>query len=332
MKLKSIRESYTRFLTVLKDTGIKLTESQKSDLDTFMLALESKMRRQKEATVRATEKVVREKLDKQYKSLVENLIKHMQKNFELSGKIQKSVTKLNESKRIARAVDNYLNLYVESVLPKKSIVDFDKMQKLESVVESLRDILVVNDSVIEEKKKALESKFVSEKKNFETQIAKLQVKLNESMEKNLKTKKELESLKAVELLESKTKDLPSYEARQIKKRFANASVDEINSNFKRVLESVKRSLKEETEEEEATLEDEVNDILENGESSENDTDDEEETDDNSEEDDDSEDEDEDDDDEDDVKVDENGDIHLDESDLIDSKQMKLWISRSQVLS
>lgn len=47
MSLKSIRESYSKLLTVFNDAGIKLTESQKADLDTFILALESTMSEQR---------------------------------------------------------------------------------------------------------------------------------------------------------------------------------------------------------------------------------------------------------------------------------------------
>nr|DAH73894.1 MAG TPA: hypothetical protein [Caudoviricetes sp.] len=47
MSLKSIRESYSKLLTVFNDAGIKLTEAQKADLDTFILALESTMSEQR---------------------------------------------------------------------------------------------------------------------------------------------------------------------------------------------------------------------------------------------------------------------------------------------
>jgi hypothetical protein len=47
MSLKSIRESYSKLLTVFKDAGVSLNESQKADLDTFVLALESNMESQR---------------------------------------------------------------------------------------------------------------------------------------------------------------------------------------------------------------------------------------------------------------------------------------------
>ena len=43
MSLKSIRESYSKLVKAFTDAGVKLDESQKADLDTFIVALESKM-------------------------------------------------------------------------------------------------------------------------------------------------------------------------------------------------------------------------------------------------------------------------------------------------
>ena len=70
MSLKSIRESYSKLLTTFNDAGIKLNESQKSDLDTFVLALESTMSKQRESAIRKTKKAVTEKLEKEFKTTI----------------------------------------------------------------------------------------------------------------------------------------------------------------------------------------------------------------------------------------------------------------------
>ena len=64
MSLKSIRESYSKLLTVFNDAGVKLTEAQKADLDTFVLALESTMSKQRQEAIRKTKLAVEAKLDK----------------------------------------------------------------------------------------------------------------------------------------------------------------------------------------------------------------------------------------------------------------------------
>ena len=211
--LKSIRESYSKFLTALESAGVKLNESQKGNLDSFILAIESKMSKQKEAAIRATKKIVTEHLEAEYKKAFESILEHLQENSKLASKVQEKITSIKENKKIARQVDNFLDLYVESVLPKKKVLDYDRMQKLESLHESLKDLLVANEDAVEAKKAELTESFDSKKKALETQIAKLQVKLNESMAKTQKLNKKIDSFKAMELLESKTKDLPDYEAR-----------------------------------------------------------------------------------------------------------------------
>src|SRR5574344_458795 len=110
MSLKSIRESYSKLLNAFSHAGIKLNEAQKSDLDTFILALESKMESQRKNTVKVTKKIVTENLESQYKTLFESIIAHQRKNAELAGKIQTKVAKLNESKKLASRVNNYLDL------------------------------------------------------------------------------------------------------------------------------------------------------------------------------------------------------------------------------
>ena len=262
MSLKSIRESYSKFLTALNDAGVKLDESQKGNLDSFIIAIESKMTKQKEAAVKATKKIVTEHLEKEYKKVFESIMSHMQENSELAAKVQEKISSIKESKKIADKVSNYLDLYVESVLPKKTILDYDRMQKLESLHESLKDLLVVNEDAAESKKAALQESFTKDKKALETEIAKLQVKLNESMAKTQKLNKKIDSFKAMELLDSKTKDLPDYEARQMKKRLAEASTVEIEKTFSKVLESVKEEMKEAELEEETSIEEEVKDIIE----------------------------------------------------------------------
>ena len=165
---------------------------------------------------------------------------------------------------------NYLDLYLESVCPKKDIVDYAKMKKLEQINESLRDVLLANDDAVIEKKAQLEESFKKEKGKLETEVAKMQVKLNESMEKSQQLKKKLDEYKALALLESKTKDLPTFEAARVKKQLAKASAPEIEKKFNKVLESVQAAAKEVEEAEETTLESEVQKIVDSEDIEEND--------------------------------------------------------------
>ena len=265
--ITSIRNNYAKLLAAFDSAGVKLNESQKAALDTFIVALESKIDDMKKATVRATRKVVTEHLENQYKEVFERILKHSNEHSKLLSKIQNKAVKINESKRIAHITDQFLNTYVESILPEKTIVDYDRMEKLETLHESLKDLLLVNENAVEEKKQKLQESFKKQKRDYETQIAKLQVKLNESMKNELSLNKKIDNFKAQQLLESKIQDLPDFEARQMRKRFANSTTAEINKNFGKILESIKTEIKEENKAEETSLEEEVNNIIENDDAS-----------------------------------------------------------------
>lgn len=327
MSLKSIRESYSKLLTVFNDAGIKLTESQKADLDTFILALESTMSEQRQDAIRKTKRAVESKLDREYSKQFKNLMESMTQNQMLAAKVQNAVTKLTESKKIAKKVDDYLDLYVESVLPKKTIVDYEKMQKLERIQESLQDLLLVNDDSIAKKKEKLDESFKQQRSKCETEVAKMQVKLNESMAKTRELKRKLDQFKALDLLESKTKDLPSFEANQVKKRLAEATAPEIERNFNKVLEAVKNEASIAAEDAETTLEQEIDKIVDSEDSmmeddmlkdrnhnghvsmSENEEFETQES----------------------VNINSEGNIELDESEVIDPNLMKLWMNSSMAI-
>ena len=90
------------------------------------------------------------------------------------------------------------------------------------------------------------------------------------MEKSQQLKKKLDQYKALELLESKTKDLPTFEAAHVKRQLADASASEIEKKFSKVLESVKEEAKKVEAEAETTLESEVQKIVDSEDIEEND--------------------------------------------------------------
>lgn len=337
MSLKTVRDSYDKLLKTLNEAGIKLDASQKSTLDGFILAIESTMSKQRKNAILMAKRITEAKMEKEYAKVFESIMRHTHENFKVAAKIQDKVTSLKESKKISDKVGNYLDLYVESVCPKKNIVDFAKMKKLEQINESLREVLLVNDDSVAEKKQQLEESFKKQKSELETEVAKMQVKLNESMDKAQKLNKKLGQYKAQQLLEAKTQDLPAFEARKIKRHFATASAPEIEKNFKKVLESVKKQTEKEEKEEATTLESEVTKIVDSEEVKENDMlrnrphnghiddprgviaeDDEEKDVEESEDFETTEL----------VNFDENGDIQLEDDDVIDESTMKRWCMQS----
>lgn len=183
-------------------------------------------------------------MEREYKEVFESIMAGMRRNSELAAKIQDKITQLNESKKIATKVNDYLDLYVESVLPKKTIVDYDRMLKLEKLQESMKDVLGGADENLAEKAKKLEEQYKIKRSKCETEVAKLRVKLDESMQKACDLKRELEKSKAHDLLESKLLDLPVLEARRVRRVLSEATSEEIEKRFSRVVESVRRNVNE----------------------------------------------------------------------------------------
>lgn len=261
-KIKSIRESYSTLLTAFKSAGVKLTESQKSDIDQFVLALESKIEDTKEKTVRATKKVVEKQLGDEYKKVFESIMKHQAENAEMAAKIQNKLTEEKVTRELSESVDRYLDQYVKEALPEQTVIDYDRMHKLETVVESLRDTLLVNDDTVEAKTAEIKESYDKEAKGLSDKIESLKKDLDESMKRELTLKKQIDEAKAIRFLEKKTADLPLFEARQVKARLAGSSFEDAQKDFKKVLEAVQAEMKADALEEEKSIEEEISNILE----------------------------------------------------------------------
>ena len=272
MNLKSLRESYNKLLDSFKEMGVTLNESQQENVDNFMLQLESKLKDVRDVAIKTTKKMVTEKLDAEYKELFESILKHMNENAEVSSKIQNKINEMKVVEELSESVNGFLDEHVEEILPKKDIVDYERMQKLEQIHESLKNMLGVEIMNVEGGKKELIEGFEKEKADYSKKIEELQKKLDESVKENKKVSKNLDSLKAQVLLESKIKNLPEREAKLIKESFKGASSSEINMKFKTVLESVRESVEDQSqiqsnEDEQKNLEDAILEVLNKDQSS-----------------------------------------------------------------
>ena len=272
MNLKSLRESYNKLLDSFKEMGVTLNESQQENVDNFMLQLESKLKDVRDVAIKTTKKMVTEKLDAEYKELFESILKHMNENAEVSSKIQNKINEMKVVEELSESVNGFLDEHVEEILPKKDIVDYERMQKLEQIHESLKNMLGVEIMNVEGGNKELVEGFEKEKADYSKKIEDLQKKLDESVKENKKVSKNLDSLKAQVLLESKIKNLPEREAKLIKESFKGASSSEINMKFKTVLESVRESVEDQAqvpskEDEQKNLEDAILEVLNKDQSS-----------------------------------------------------------------
>ena len=231
-----------------------------------MLQLESKLKDVRDVAIKTTKKMVTEKLDAEYKALFESILKHMNENAEVSSKIQNKINEMKVVEELSESVNGFLDEHVEEILPKKDIVDYERMQKLEQIHESLKNMLGVEIMNVEGGNKELVENLEKEKTEYSKKIEDLQKKLDESVKENKKVSKNLDNLKAQVLLESKIKNLPEREAELIKESFKGASSSEINMKFKTVLESVRESVEDQAqvpskEDEQKNLEDAILEVL-----------------------------------------------------------------------
>lgn len=291
MNLTSLRKSYSKLLESFKEAGVVLNESQQGNLENFMSSLENKLIETRKAAIITTKRMMQEKLDREYKTLTENLIKHMQENVELNEKIQQ---KLNENKQLdtmADAVDEYLDLYVEEYLPKKTIVDYSRMQKLEQIHESLKTMLNSQETKVfgescsngkacsdgdEDEEVPGETPVNPEDGEEAPEEKKEQVPVKPTTECQKKT------VDPKEFLKQKVKNLPKREAEIVQESLKDASVSEIKMKFRLMLESAREQIEQETKnfidksqtpsntedgaEEDGlkSLEEEINDIIKGG--------------------------------------------------------------------
>ena len=264
MALKTLQKKYDELLKVFEELGVKLNESQKDTLDTFMLDFQAKLNETRDNAVRVTKRLVEEKLEKEFKEVFESIRTHQKEVFEKSSRIDN----LKHQSILVEAIDQYLDEYVKEVLPKKSIVDYSRMQRLEQVQESLKGLLLVNDGDVEKKvaeaKAEIESKTVAESNELKEKVASYEKQLTESDSKFDELSKKYENLRRESLIAEKTKNLPIVESDKMRERLSKLTSDEIEKNYKTILESIQEEMAavQDKTQQEKNLEEAITELLE----------------------------------------------------------------------
>ena len=263
MALKTLQRKYDELLKVFESVGVKLDESQKNSLDTFMVDFQNKLTETRDNAIKATKKIVEERLEKEYKTVFESIIGHQKEIFEKSGKIDVA----RSQSIMSEAIDQYLSEHVKEALPKKSIVDYKRMRRLEQIQESMKDMLLVNDDAVEKKveqmKAELELNAVSERQELKSELEKCKSQLAESRKLGNMYSEKCKEYAKKELIEQKTKNLPIVESKEMRKRLSKMTVEEIDTNYKTILEAVQAEVAAEQDsiQEEKNLEEAIQDIL-----------------------------------------------------------------------
>ena len=137
------------------------------------------------------------------------------------------------------------------------------MQKLETLHESLKDLLVVNDDAVESRVQKVKDDFVKESSELKATVQALENKLNESMKKELSLNRKLDEARARELIAEKTKNLPIVESKEMCRRLKGMSAEEIQKKFDTILEEVTEKIADDRNlgQEEKNLEEAISDII-----------------------------------------------------------------------
>lgn len=142
--------------------------------------------------------------------------------------------------KIVDEVSNYLDLYLEKIVPKDQISEAVENIQARKTLDRIREIVAVDENYIDnEVKEAL-----IDGKNT---INSLKKELNEAVSINTELNHKLNEVESTLLLEQKTKDLPVTTRKYVTKLLADKSPEYIQENFQYVVEMHEREISEKVE-------------------------------------------------------------------------------------
>lgn len=159
--------------------------------------------------------------------------------------IEKYETTLNEEaetfrSRLVDEVSNYLDLYIEKVIPTEQVNEAVENIRARKTLEQVRQLVAIDENFIDsEVKEAL----VDGKRTIDS----LRKELNEALEANTELNYKLNRSEAALLLEDKTKDLPDAAKSYVNKLLKGKSPEYIQENYQYVVEMFEKEISEQEE-------------------------------------------------------------------------------------
>ncbi len=152
---------------------------------------------------------IEERIDADHTAKLQNIINMYESNY---------------SDNLIEKVSDYLDVYLEEVLPEEKAVNMAKVARYDDVFMEMRKLLVVTDEFVNsEIKEAVE--------DAKQQLDEKTDSINGLMLEKIAMSKTIERLEAKALLREKTETMTAGEKAYITKFFENADVTEINSNL-----------------------------------------------------------------------------------------------------
>ncbi len=196
-----------------------------------------------------------EKIDQEHASKLEQVVEHLDEKH--ASMLEQVLAKIDEDhtakmEAIFEAMENhkddgmvdklsaYLKTYLEEVTPTAKLADNAKIDRLEKMFESMKQLLFVNDDYVQtEIKEALE--------DAKSQIDEANKKVDALMFEKVALSEKLEDKKAKAVLEAKLAKSPVKIRAHCEATFKGASAAEIEEKFQTVVEAFEADEKERRE-------------------------------------------------------------------------------------
>lgn len=146
------------------------------------------------------------------------------KTFKLIQKATKDTTHDEDEDKMSESLDSFLTESVARHMPEKYIVDLDRAQKIEHLLENVKKTLSVSDAEVNESIKKIES-------NAKQQLVEAKATVQEQIHLRIASEHKAKMFESENALLKKIAPLPSYEQRVLKSRFQNSDIKDINENF-----------------------------------------------------------------------------------------------------
>jgi len=180
-----------------------------------------------------------EKLKVVVKAITEN---HTKKLGQIVGKYQKTIDEKASkfTSKVIADLDKFLSVNLEKKIPYSQIKEAVENTRARKQLDAIRNLISFDPEMVQESVKTV----VKKGKSKIDQLSKL---LSEENKKNLKLASELNHIKAVVLLEQKTKGMPTAKKEFVVKLLEDKDLNYIKENFNYVVEMFESGEEDETE-------------------------------------------------------------------------------------
>jgi hypothetical protein len=174
---------------------------------------------------------VLEHIDADHTDKLQDIIDHYE------AKLEEGVEAPEVDEALVENVSDYLDHFIEESVPAGNIVNEARLQKLETVISEMRKTLLVTDEYVE-------TEIAEAVEDAKTQIDDKTEELNSALNENIELKKQIKTLEAQSLLESKVTGFTESKKLYITKLFEGSSANEISQKLDEAVKAYDNELNE----------------------------------------------------------------------------------------